>query len=43
MNIVTLDFETYFSDEYTLSKMTTESYIRDPRFEVHGVQFAILR
>lgn len=36
MNIITLDFETYFADDFTLSKMTTESYIRDPRFEVHG-------
>lgn len=37
MNIVTLDFETYFDDEYSLKKMTTEAYIRDPRFEVLGV------
>jgi hypothetical protein len=37
MNIITLDYETYYDDEYTLSKMTTESYVRDPRFEVHGV------
>ena len=37
MNIITLDFETYFDSEYTLSKMTTEEYVRDPRFEVHGV------
>lgn len=36
MNIVTLDFETYFADDFTLSRMTTEAYIRDPRFEVHG-------
>ena len=36
VNIVTLDFESYYSDDYTLSKMTTESYIRDPRFEAHG-------
>ena len=36
MNIITLDFETHFSDDYSLSKMTTESYIRDPRFEAHG-------
>lgn len=28
-----LDFETFFSDDYTLKKSTTESYIRDPRFE----------
>ncbi|HEX8838181.1 MAG TPA: DNA polymerase [Candidatus Acidoferrum sp.] len=37
MNIVTLDFETYFTDDYTLSKMSTEEYVRDPRFEPHGV------
>jgi len=36
MNIVTLDFETYFDRDYTLRKMTTESYIRDPRFQVLG-------
>jgi len=36
MNIITLDFETYFDQEYSLDKMTTESYVRDPRFEVHG-------
>jgi len=37
MDIVTIDFETYYSKEYTLSKMTTEAYVRDPRFEVIGV------
>lgn len=34
---VVLDFETYFDDEYTLKKLTTETYVRDPRFEAHGV------
>jgi DNA polymerase family A/3'-5' exonuclease len=34
MNILTLDFETFFSDDYTLKKMTTEAYVRDERFEV---------
>ncbi len=37
MNIITLDFETYYDQDHTLSKMTTEEYVRDPRFEVHGV------
>lgn len=36
MKIITLDFETFYSDDYALSKMTTESYVRDPRFEAHG-------
>jgi DNA polymerase len=37
MSIITLDFETYYDKEYSLSKMTTEEYIRDDRFEVIGV------
>ena len=37
MTIITLDFETYYDPAYSLSKMTTESYIRDPRFEVIGI------
>ena len=36
MKIICADAETYFADDFTLSKMTTESYIRDKRFEVHG-------
>lgn len=35
MNLMTIDFETYFDSEYTLTKMTTEEYIRDQRFKVH--------
>lgn len=35
--IVTIDFETRWdSREYTLSKMTTEEYVRDPRFKAFG-------
>ena len=36
VKIFTIDYETYFDDEYTLKKLTTEEYIRDPRFEAHG-------
>ena len=41
MNIVTIDFETYYDRDYSLSKMTTEEYIRDQRFEVIGVSVKV--
>ena len=41
MDIVTIDFETYYDRDYSLSKMTTEAYVRDPRFEVVGVAVKI--
>jgi len=34
VRLITLDFETYYDREYSLSKMSTEDYITDPRFEV---------
>lgn len=37
MNILTIDFETFYAKDFSLSKLTTEEYIRDPRFEVIGV------
>jgi len=39
MDILTLDFETFYSKEYSLSKkdITTQSYIDDERFETIGV------
>lgn len=37
MKVITLDFETYYSQQFSLSKMTTEEYIRSPEFEVIGV------
>jgi len=37
MDLITLDFETYYDKDYSLRKMTTEAYVRDPRFEVIGV------
>jgi len=37
MKIIALDFETYYDKEFSLSKITTEEYIRDKRFETIGV------
>lgn len=34
LKFVTLDFETFYDKEYSLSKLNTEAYVRDPRFEV---------
>lgn len=33
MEVLTLDFETFYDNEYSVSKMTTEAYVRDSRFE----------
>lgn len=41
MNCLTIDFETYYSQTFSLSKMTTEEYIRSPDFEVIGVAVQI--
>lgn len=37
MNIITIDFETYYDQHYSLSKITTEEYVRHELFEVVGV------
>lgn len=37
MKVLTIDFETYYDKAYSLSKLTTEEYLRDSRFEVIGV------
>ena len=34
---VVVDFETYYDQDYSLSKMPAEEYIRDERFEIIGV------
>lgn len=39
--IITLDFETYYDKAFSLTKLTTEEYIRDDRFEVIGVAVAV--
>lgn len=37
MQIITLDFETYYDPDYSLSKMTTQEYIQDKRFQIIGM------
>ena len=41
MDLITLDFETYYDKEYSLKKLTMEEYVRDPRFEVIGVAIKV--
>ena len=41
MQIITLDFETYYSQSFSLSKITTEEYIRSPEFETIGVSVKV--
>lgn len=37
MQVITLDFETFYSKEFSLSKMSTQQYLDDPRYETIGV------
>ena len=37
MNILTIDFETFYDKQFSLTKLTTEEYIRDERFQTIGV------
>ncbi len=42
MNILTIDFETYYtSTDLGFKTQTTEEYVRDPRFEVIGVSVQV--
>jgi hypothetical protein len=41
MQTIYLDFETYYSNEYSLRKMTPVEYILDPRYETIGAAIAI--
>ncbi len=42
MSLITLDFETYYTDtDLGFKKQTTEEYVRDPRFEVIGVSVQV--
>lgn len=37
MQLITLDFETYYDTKLSLTKMTTMEYVKDPGFKVWGV------
>lgn len=37
MNTITLDWETYFDQDYTLKKLSTTEYVRHADFQIHGV------
>jgi|TARA_Y100000310_G_scaffold100686_1_gene98526 DNA polymerase len=37
MNLITVDFETYYDKTYNLSKLTTEEYIRSQLYQTIGV------
>lgn len=41
MQIVVIDFETYYASDYSLKQLGVLQYVRDPRFKVHGVGIQI--
>jgi DNA polymerase len=41
LKIITVDMETYYSREFSLTKLTTEEYVRSPDFEVIGVSVQV--
>jgi len=42
VNLITIDFETFYEkSSFSLSKMTTEEYVRSDRFEVIGVAIKV--
>jgi len=41
MDLITLDFETYYDEEYSLELLTTEQYIRSEQFQTIGVSVKV--
>ena len=41
MNIITIDFETYYDPHFSLTKISTEEYVRSEQFEVIGFAYKI--
>ena len=41
MDLIVIDFETYYSQDFSLSKITTEEYVRSDEFEVIGLAIKV--
>lgn len=41
MNLITIDFETYYDQKYSLTKISTEEYVRHHLFETIGFAYKI--
>jgi DNA polymerase len=41
MDLIVVDFETYYDQDFSLSKITTEAYVRDDKFEVIGLAIKV--
>jgi DNA polymerase I-like protein with 3'-5' exonuclease and polymerase domains len=41
MKLLTVDFETFYSQEFSLTRLTTEAYVRSPEFETIGVSVKV--
>jgi DNA polymerase I-like protein with 3'-5' exonuclease and polymerase domains len=41
MKLLTIDIETFYDNDYSLTKLTTEEYIRSPLFETIGVSVKV--
>lgn len=41
MDLITIDFETYYDRDFSLSKITTEEYVRSTLFETIGVSVKV--
>jgi len=39
--LITIDFETYYDSDYSLTKLSTEQYVNDDRFEAIGFAYKI--
>lgn len=37
MKLITIDFETFYDRDFSLSKLTTEEYVRSSQFEIIGI------